>query len=97
MARVLGVQSLALSRTTTLDGLATFVNRWPTFGETTRRSFKRGEVVRGVLQIYQGTQRTDALMPVVMRVRILDAKGTALRDQSLPSRNRHSQTAAPTA
>ena len=51
---------------------------------TTRRSFKRGEVVRGVLQIYQGTQRTGALTPVVMRVRILDAKGTALRDQSLP-------------
>ena len=55
-----------------------------TFGETTRRSFKGGEVVRGVLQIYQGTQRTDTLMPVVMRVRILDAKGMALRDQSLP-------------
>jgi VWFA-related protein len=51
---------------------------------TTRRSFKRGDVVRGVLQIYQGTQRTDALTPVVMRVRILDTKGTALRDQSLP-------------
>ena len=51
---------------------------------TTRRTFRRGEVVRGVLQIYQGTQRTDALAPVVMRVRILDAKGTALRDQSLP-------------
>ena len=40
--------------------------------------------MRGVLQIYQGTKRTDALAPVVMRVRILDAKGTALRDQSLP-------------
>ena len=51
---------------------------------TTRRAFKRRDVVRGVLQIYQGTQRTDALVPVVMRVRILDAKGTALRDQSLP-------------
>ena len=51
---------------------------------TTRRAFTRGEVVRTVLQIYQGTQRTDALAPVVMRVRILDAKGTALRDQSLP-------------
>ena len=51
---------------------------------TTRRAFKRGEVVRTVLQIYQGTARADALAPVVMRVRILDAKGTALRDQSLP-------------
>ncbi len=51
---------------------------------TTRRAFKRGDVVRAVLQIYQGTGRTDALAPVVMRVRVLDAKGTALRDQSLP-------------
>ena len=51
---------------------------------TTRRAFKRDEVVRTVLQIYQGTARTNALAPVVMRVRILDAKGTALRDQSLP-------------
>ena len=51
---------------------------------TTRRAFKRDDVVRTVLQIYQGTARTDALAPVVMRVRILDAKGTALRDQSLP-------------
>ena len=51
---------------------------------TTRRAFKRDEVVRTVLQIYQGTARTSALAPVVMRVRILDAKGTALRDQSLP-------------
>ncbi len=51
---------------------------------TTRRTFKRGDVVRAVLQIYQGTGRTDALAPVVIRVRVLDAKGTALRDQSLP-------------
>ena len=51
---------------------------------TTRRAFKRGEVVRAVLQIYQATGRTDALAPVVMRVRILDAKGVVLRDQSLP-------------
>jgi len=51
---------------------------------TTRRAFTRREVVRAVLQIYQGTERTDALAPVVMRVRILDARGTALRDQSLP-------------
>jgi hypothetical protein len=51
---------------------------------STRRTFKRGEVVRAVLQIYQGTRLTDVLSPVAMRVRILDAKGTAVRDQSLP-------------
>ena len=51
---------------------------------TTRRAFRRGETVRAVMQIYQGTQRRDAIVPVAMRVRILDAKGSAVRDQSLP-------------
>jgi hypothetical protein len=36
------------------------------------------------VQIYQGTERTDAIAPVSMRVQILDAKGSAVRDQSLP-------------
>ena len=51
---------------------------------TTRRVFRRGEQVRALLQIYQGTERTDAIAPVSMRVQILDAKGSAVRDQSLP-------------
>jgi hypothetical protein len=51
---------------------------------TLRRVFQRTEQVRAVLQIYQGTERTDAIAPVSMRVRILDAKGTAVRDQTLP-------------
>ena len=51
---------------------------------TTRRAFRRVDQVRAVIQIYQGTQRTDPLAPVSMRVQILNAKGTAVRDQSLP-------------
>jgi hypothetical protein len=51
---------------------------------TTRRSFKRGERVRALLQIYQGVGRIDPIVPVSMRVRLLDAKGGAVRDQSLP-------------
>jgi len=51
---------------------------------TTRRTFTRAEQVRTVAQIYQGTQRTDAIAPVVMRVRIIDARGNAIRDESLP-------------
>jgi VWFA-related protein len=51
---------------------------------TTRRVFHRNERVRALLQIYQGTERTDAIAPVSMRVQILDAKGGAVRDQSLP-------------
>jgi VWFA-related protein len=51
---------------------------------TTRRAFKRGESVRAVFQIYQGTGRSDPVAPVAMRVRILDAKGAAVRDESLP-------------
>jgi hypothetical protein len=51
---------------------------------TTRRVFHRNERVRALLQIYQGTERTEAIAPVSMRVQILDAKGGAVRDQSLP-------------
>lgn len=51
---------------------------------TTRRSFRRTDQVRAALQIYQGTQRTEPIAPVSMRVQILDAKGTAVRDQTLP-------------
>ena len=51
---------------------------------TTRRAFRASDKIRAVVQIYQGTRRTDALMPVSMRVQILDAKGKAIRDQSLP-------------
>ena len=51
---------------------------------TTRRSFRRTDRVRAVTQIYQGTGRSEPLAPVSMRVRIIDAKGAAVRDQSLP-------------
>ena len=50
---------------------------------TTRRTFARGDQVRAFLQLYQGTRRTDAIVPVSVRVRILDARGGAARDQSL--------------
>jgi VWFA-related protein len=52
--------------------------------QTTRRSFRKTERVRALLQIYQGLARTEPLVPVSMRVQILDAKGNAVRDQSLP-------------
>lgn len=51
---------------------------------TTRRVFRRQDRVRALLQIYQGTERSETIVPVSMRVQILDAKGGAVRDQSLP-------------
>jgi VWFA-related protein len=51
---------------------------------TTRRTFGKADHVRAVMQIYQGTHRTEALRPVTLRVRILDATGTAVRDESVP-------------
>ena len=51
---------------------------------TTRRVFRRTDRVRAVMQIYQGTARSEPLAPVLVRVQILDAKGAAVRDQSLP-------------
>jgi hypothetical protein len=50
---------------------------------TTRRVFEQDEAVRAVVQVYQGTQRTDAIVPVSVRTSILDAKGRAIRDQRL--------------
>lgn len=50
---------------------------------TTARSFARADQVQAFLQIYQGTERTDALQPVSMRVRIIDTQDVAVRDQSL--------------
>jgi VWFA-related protein len=51
---------------------------------TTRRSFRRTDQVRAQLQIYQGTRRTEPIDTVSMRVQIVDAKGVAVRDQTLP-------------
>jgi hypothetical protein len=50
---------------------------------TTRRVFERDERVRALVQVYQGTQRTDVIVPVSVRTSILDAKGGAIRDQQL--------------
>jgi VWFA-related protein len=50
---------------------------------TTRRAFRRGDRVRAAVQIYQGTERAEPVAPVSMRVRILNASGAAVRDQSL--------------
>jgi hypothetical protein len=51
---------------------------------TLRRSFRQTDTVRAVLQIYQGTQLTQPIAPVAVRVQILEAKGTPVRDQTLP-------------
>jgi VWFA-related protein len=50
---------------------------------TTRRVFEQNESVRALVQVYQGTQRTDGIAPVSVRTTILDAKGRAIRDQLL--------------
>ena len=51
---------------------------------TTQRAFKRSDEPRVFFQIYQGTKRSDPIVPVTVRVRVLDAGGAAVRDQSLP-------------
>ena len=50
---------------------------------TTRRVFHHDDQVDAFLQVYQGTERTEAISPVSVRVRVLDAKDRAVRDQSL--------------
>jgi VWFA-related protein len=50
---------------------------------TIERVFARSDQIRAFLQIYQGTTRTDAIVPVTVRIRVIDAKGTAGRDESM--------------
>jgi hypothetical protein len=50
---------------------------------TTRRRFGRTEQVRAILQIYQGTHRTDAVAAVTLRAQVLDAKGITVHERSL--------------
>jgi hypothetical protein len=50
---------------------------------TTRRLFERDERVRALVQLYQGTQRTDRIVPVSVRTSIRDAMGDAVREQVL--------------
>jgi hypothetical protein len=50
---------------------------------TTERVFDGGDQIRVFFQVYQGTARTDAIVPVTTRVRIIDGRGTVARDQSV--------------
>lgn len=50
---------------------------------TTRRVFGRDDRVTAMLEVYQGTARTDAVLPVALRARVLDASGAAVRDHTL--------------
>jgi hypothetical protein len=50
---------------------------------TTRRVFEQDESVRALMQVYQGTQRTDVIVPVSVRTSIVDANGHAIREQRL--------------
>jgi VWFA-related protein len=55
----------------------------PVTATTTRRAFDEAEGVRALVQVYQGTQRTDVILPVSVRTSILDAGGRAVRDHLL--------------
>jgi hypothetical protein len=39
--------------------------------------------VRAFLQLYQGTRRTDTIVPASVRARVLDARGAVAHDQAL--------------
>lgn len=54
---------------------------------TTQRTFDRTDHVTAFFQIYQGTARGDQLLPVGVRVRVVDAAGREVRDQSIVFRD----------
>lgn len=50
---------------------------------TTQRVFGRSEAASAFVRIYQGTRRTEALEPVGVRVKIVDAQDRTVRDEGL--------------
>jgi hypothetical protein len=50
---------------------------------TTERVFQRTDSVQALLEIYQGTTRTDTLQPVSVRDRSINTQDVAVRDQTL--------------
>lgn len=49
---------------------------------TARRDFARSDKLIGFLRIYQGTGRTDPLLPVSLEISVLDAQGKVVASQS---------------
>jgi len=49
----------------------------------TERTFHRAERVRAAFEVYQGTQRSDAIVPVAVRLTIADARGKTVHEESV--------------
>jgi VWFA-related protein len=75
----LSLSDVIVETTNRMAALRTSAIPVPTI--TTRRVFEQDESVRALMQVYQGTQRTDVIVPVSVRTSILDANGHAIRDQ----------------
>jgi hypothetical protein len=54
-----------------------------TTAQTTRRTFASTDRARVFFEIYQGIRRTDAIAPASVQVKILDARGSVVRNESL--------------
>ena len=65
------------------DVIVETAGRTATLAQTTRRVFGRNEEIRAIVQVYQGTERADAIVPVSVRTSIADATGRVVRDQRL--------------
>ena len=49
----------------------------------TERTFSRADRVRAAFEVYQGTQRSDAIVPVSVRLTIADAHGKTVHEESV--------------
>ena len=49
----------------------------------TERTFTRAEHVRAAFEVYQGTQRSEAIVPVSVRLTIADAHGKTVHEESV--------------
>jgi VWFA-related protein len=78
---LLSLSDVTVEATGHMATLPASANPVPT--TTTRRVFAQDEMVRALVEVYEGTQRTDMIEPVSVRTSILDAKGRAVREQLL--------------
>ena len=49
----------------------------------TERTFTRANRIRAAFEVYQGTRRSDAIVPVSVRLSIADAQGKTVHEESV--------------
>jgi VWFA-related protein len=77
----LSLSDIAVERVAAASGAAT--TPFPAVVPTTERSFTRSARVRARLQIYQGTERRNAVLPVSVETRVIDTQDRVVSETGM--------------